>query len=248
MNGSMNRPDPARRRGGLLRFAGLAAWGLGAFLLAASGCGQTDDSGRGAANAAGEAAGHAADQTNAHGSAPDRVKRGEYLVSSMGCHDCHTPWHVGASGMPEPDMSRSLSGHPQDMAVPPSPQAPLPWGLSATLTMTAWAGPWGTSFSANLTPDMETGTGAWDENLFITAIREGKMKGAGRPMLPPMPWPSYRNLTDEDLKAMFAYLQTIPAIKNRVPEPILPAGGPGAPTGAGTETGALETGSGSAGH
>ena len=41
---------------------------------------------------------------------------GKYLVDTSGCHDCHTPWHMGANG-PEPDMSRALSGHPQDIMI-----------------------------------------------------------------------------------------------------------------------------------
>ena len=89
--------------------------------------------------------------------------------------------------------------------------------------MTAWSGPWGVSFTANLTPDKETGLGKWTENTFIQTIRTGRHMGRGRPILPPMPYPMYKNFTDEDLKAIFSYLQSIPAIENRVPEP-LPAG------------------------
>lgn len=74
--------------------------------------------------------------------------------------------------------------------------------------MTAWTGPWGISYSANLTPD-ETGTGNWTEEQFIRAIREGKSKGLqnGRSLLPPMPWQTLRIMKDEELKAIFAYLK-----------------------------------------
>ncbi len=48
------------------------------------------------------------------------VELGGYLVSSMGCHDCHTPWKLGPKG-PEPDMSRALTGHPEDLKMPPAP-------------------------------------------------------------------------------------------------------------------------------
>jgi hypothetical protein len=86
----------------------------------------------------------------------EQVKRGEYLVTIGGCHDCHTPLVTGPSG-PEPDMSRALSGHPQDIAVTAPANLPEPWMAAASGTLTAWSGPWGVSFSANLTPDAETG-------------------------------------------------------------------------------------------
>jgi hypothetical protein len=92
----------------------------------------------------------------------------------------------------------------------------------AAATMTAWSGPWGVSFTRNLTPDPETGIGKWTEQNFIDSLRNGKIMGKGRPLLPPMPWAMYGTLTDEDLKAMFAYLKTIPPVKNRVPEPLAP--------------------------
>src|SRR6188768_1098535 len=57
----------------------------------------------------------------------ERVQRGAYLVGAMGCNDCHTPWKLGPKG-PEPDMSRALSGHPEDMKMPPAPALPPgPW-------------------------------------------------------------------------------------------------------------------------
>jgi mono/diheme cytochrome c family protein len=153
--------------------------------------------------------------------ADDKVARGKYIVSTAGCHDCHTPWVLGANG-PEPDMTRALSGHPQDMQLPPPPTPAGPWMMSAAATNTAWAGPWGISFTANLTPDA-TGLGKWSERNFIEAIRTGKHMGRGRPILPPMPVMVYRNLTDDDLKAVFAYLRSIPPVKNKVPEPLPPA-------------------------
>ena len=130
---------------------------------------------------------------------------------------------MGANG-PEPDMTRALSGHHAQMVMPPAPKLPPgPWIATVAATMTAWSGPWGTSFTANLTPDKETGLGNWTERNFIDTIRSGRKLGRGRPLLPPMPWPVYRNMTDEDLKSVFAYLQTVPAIKNKVPDPIVPA-------------------------
>jgi mono/diheme cytochrome c family protein len=157
----------------------------------------------------------------------DAAKRGEYIVKSMGCADCHTPTKMGANG-PEPDMERWLSGHPAEMKLPPAPAPSGPWIASVAATMTAWSGPWGTSFTANLTPDPETGTGQWTEQQFVDTIRSGRHLGRGREILPPMPWPAIRNMTDADLKAIFAYLRTIPALKNRVPDPLPPAGAPAA--------------------
>jgi hypothetical protein len=152
---------------------------------------------------------------------PTPVERGKYLVTAMGCNDCHTPWKLGALG-PEPDMSRMLSGHPAGMALPAVPKASPAWPTSVAATMTAWAGPWGTSFTANLTPDAETGLGRWTAEEFIATLRTGRHQGRGRQILPPMPYRMIRELDDSDLRAVFAYLQSIPAIANRVPEPLPP--------------------------
>ena len=148
------------------------------------------------------------------------VARGKYLVTAMGCHDCHTPAKMGANG-PEPDMSLGLSGHPSGMTLPPPPAPSGPWIVSATASNTAWSGPWGISYTANLTPDDDTGLGLWTEQQFVDTIRTGRRQGRGREILPPMPWPVFKNLNDADLKAMFAYLRTIPAIKNKVPDPVI---------------------------
>jgi mono/diheme cytochrome c family protein len=152
----------------------------------------------------------------------DRVARGKYLVAATGCGDCHTPMKMGDKG-PEPDMTRMLSGHPDFIKLPPAPAAQGVWGISAALTMTAWSGPWGTSFTANLTPDKETGLGKWTEGNFVQTIRNGRHMGVGRPILPPMPIPAFVNFSDDDLKSIFAYLQTVPVVKNRVPAPLPPA-------------------------
>ena len=152
----------------------------------------------------------------------DKVTRGKYIVSTSACHDCHTPWKMGPNG-PAPDMSRALSGHPQDFKLPPPPKLEAPWMVAFAATNTAWSGPWGVSFTANLTPDPDTGLGKWTERNFIETIRTGRHMGRGREVLPPMPIMVYNNFTDEDLKAIFAYLQSIPAIRNRVPEPLPPA-------------------------
>lgn len=147
-----------------------------------------------------------------------QIKRGEYLVSTSGCHDCHTPWIMKSDG-PGPDMSRALSGHPEGLVMPPPPKMEGPWLWTGAVSNTAFGGPWGVSYAKNLTPD-PTGLGTWTEKEFIAAIRNGKDRGNGRPILPPMPWPVYRNMADDDLKAIFAYLKTIPPIKNTPPPPV----------------------------
>ena len=150
------------------------------------------------------------------------VVRGKYLVNTSGCHDCHTPFKLGPNG-PEPDMSRMLSGHPEALVMPPAPALPAgPWLITSSATNTAHAGPWGVSFTANLTPDADTGLGQWTLKDFMSTIRTGRHMGRGRPVLPPMPIPVYNNFTDADLEAVYAYLRTIPPIKNRVPEPLAP--------------------------
>lgn len=155
-----------------------------------------------------------------------QVERGRYLVNTSGCHDCHTPFKLGANG-PEPDMSRMLSGHPAGMQLPPAPTLPQgPWMMVVAATNTAWSGPWGVSFTANLTPDAETGLGKWTVKDFKDTIRTGRHLGRGRQILPPMPIPAYSQMTDRDLEAIYAYLRTVPAISNAVPEPWAPPAAP----------------------
>jgi mono/diheme cytochrome c family protein len=152
------------------------------------------------------------------------AERGKYLVTVGVCHDCHTPKTFGPTG-PQNDLSRALSGHPANEKVAPVPMSALgpdKWGALGNNHFTAWAGPWGVSYARNLTPDMTTGLGSWTEEMFIKTIREGKHQGEGRPLLPPMPWPEYKLMTDDDLKAVWAYLRTLPPINNAVPDPTPP--------------------------
>jgi hypothetical protein len=150
------------------------------------------------------------------------IARGAYLVNVGGCNDCHTPFKLGANG-PEPDMSRELSGHPESLKMPPPPKlGDGPWVWAAAGTNTAFAGPWGVSYTANLTPDRLTGLGIWDKQMFIKTIRTGRHWGVSRPILPPMPWQNFSRMTDEDLGAIYAYLRSIKPIKNQVPEPVPP--------------------------
>ncbi|HEX8616508.1 MAG TPA: c-type cytochrome [Thermoanaerobaculia bacterium] len=167
-------------------------------------------------------------QQSAQAAAKARVARGAYLVNIGGCNDCHTPFKMGPRG-PEPDRTRLLSGHPEGLQMPPAPKLPNgPWVWIGAGTNTAFAGPWGVSYAANLTPDRLTGTGIWTEEMFIRTIRTGRHWGVARPILPPMPWQNVAGLTDDDLKAVFAYLRSIKPINNQVPDAIIAPPPPGA--------------------
>ncbi len=107
--------------------------------------------------------------------------------------------------------------------MPPAPALPPgPWVATIAGTFTAFSGPLGTSFTQNLTPDKETGLGDWTVEEFIATMQTGRERGKGRPVLPPMPVQNLKALSDSDIRALFAYLQSIPAIKNRTPQPIEP--------------------------
>lgn len=149
----------------------------------------------------------------------EMVERGKYLVTICGCNDCHSPKMMTAEG-PVPDPARLLSGHPENeklAKLDTTEISPGKWNLGSS-GLTAWAGGWGISFAANLTPDSLTGTGAWTEETFIKILRSGKFMGvdAGRPIMPPMPWQMIGQMTDDDLKSVFAYLKSLSPVKNAV--------------------------------
>jgi hypothetical protein len=153
------------------------------------------------------------------------ARRGEYIMTTSLCHDCHSPKKMTPQG-PIVDSARLLSGHPAGMPQPPIDKAALTpggWVLMGP-DITSFVGPWGISYAANLTPDTATGLGNWTEEMFLRTLRTGKHMGMdnGRPILPPMPWEFVGKMTDEDLRAVFAYLKSLPAINNRVPAPVPP--------------------------
>lgn len=155
--------------------------------------------------------------------AADLVARGKLLVTFGGCHDCHTPKNMTPQG-PVPDMTRQLSGHPAGEPLPPFDKKALTpgyWMMMAPDLQT-YVGPWGVSYPANLTPDEQTGIGLWTEDIFIATMKTGKHMGTGRPILPPMMTENIRIMPDSDLKAIYAYLRSIPPIKNVVPQPVAP--------------------------
>ncbi len=123
-----------------------------------------------------------------------KLERGEYLTIIGGCNDCHTP----AAFFGNPDFDRRLAGAEM-----------------------GWVGPWGTSYARNLTPDVETGIGSWSEDDIVKTIRTGQ-RADGSPVLPPMPWPNYSRLSDEDAYAIAAYLKSIPPVKHKSPADLAP--------------------------
>ena len=153
----------------------------------------------------------------------DSIKRGEYLVKTIGCHDCHSPKRMTERG-PQEIPELALSGYQAGDSLPTINTEALQSGwILFSGDLTAAVGPWGVSFAANLTSD-DTGIGNWTMERWKTAMREGKLKGdkGGRMILPPMPWQNFGKLNDEDLEAMFKYLQSTDPVENAVPAPIPP--------------------------
>lgn len=152
-----------------------------------------------------------------------RIARGRTLVTIGGCNDCHTPWKPNAAGVPEPDFSRMLSGHPSDGADPASPYTGHDMAVIGP-SFTSFAMPFGIVYTRNLTPDPDTGLGKWTKEQFIKTLRTGiDTTGAERAILPPMPWSSLAQMSDADLTALWEYLRVVPAIKNQTPASKVPA-------------------------
>lgn len=150
------------------------------------------------------------------------IKRGNYLVTTMGCNDCHSPKVMTAMG-PALDTTRLLSGHRGDVQLPPANTDALKNGWALFYAEgTAMVSPLGTSYAANITSDA-TGIGNWSLQQFKTAITKGKWKGmeSSRNLLPPMPWENYKDMSDADVEAIFTYLQSTKPVNNVVPAPQL---------------------------
>jgi len=117
------------------------------------------------------------------------VERGRYLVEGLGaCANCHTPKGPGG------DLAARRFAGGFEVDEPP----------------------FGTWIAPNITPDRETGIGGWTDAEIARAIREGKHRD-GHTLGPPMPFAQYRRLSDRDVRAMVAYLRTLPAVRNAVP-------------------------------
>ena len=162
--------------------------------------------------------------TASYGGFESKIKWGEHLVTIGGCDDCHTPKKMSDHG-PVLDSALRLSGHPAQFPPMDINRKELEMKvIVCNMLLTEWAGPWGVSYTANLTPD-DTGIGSWTEQQFVKALREGKLKGldGSRKLLPPMPWEGIGKMTDDELSAVFAYLKSLKPINNLVPQPLPPA-------------------------
>ncbi len=155
---------------------------------------------------------------NAYGGYASQLEWGKHLVVTTGCGDCHTPKKMTAQG-PADDTTLALSGSPAPALLPAVTPEQVAKGTAATIDQTAWIGPWGKSFAANITSD-STGIGNWSEEQFITCLRKGISKGLDgtRPLMPPMPWQNYAQMSDGEIKAIFAYLKSIKPVHNVVPQ------------------------------
>jgi mono/diheme cytochrome c family protein len=123
------------------------------------------------------------------------IARGRYLVGLGGCSDCHTAGYFFG----KPDRARYLAGSDVGFEVK---------GLGI------FVGP-------NLTPDKETGLGAWTSGQIVEALRTGK-RPDGRMLAPIMPWRAFAKLTEADAAAIAAFLKSLPPIRNKVPGPFGP--------------------------
>lgn len=153
-----------------------------------------------------------------------KEKWGEHLVTIAGCNDCHTPKIMTPQG-PVDDSSLLLSGHPSSLPAPDVDRKQAESkGLVITSDFTAWIGPWGITYSANLTPH-ETGTGNWSEKQFLYAIKNSISKGipGSRSLMPPMSMMPVKHMTDDELKAIYAYLRTVKPVENNSVQPTPPA-------------------------
>lgn len=171
---------------------------------------------------AGESAAEA--EKNKFGGYETKEKWGEHLVTIAGCNDCHTPKIMTPQG-PVDDSSLLLSGHPAGLPAPEVDRKQTESkGLVVTSDFTAWIGPWGISYSANLTPH-ETGTGNWTEKQFLYAIKNSISKGipGSRSLMPPMSMMPVKHMTDDELKAIYAYLRTVKPVENNSVQPTPPA-------------------------
>ncbi len=131
----------------------------------------------------------------------DQIERGRYLVSIMDCTGCHTRGALAG----QPDPKGFLAGSDIGFGGPP------PAGAVTDPVV----------YPPNLTPDPETGLGSWSDDEILAAVRAGRGKN-GRPLLAIMPWPAYANLSEEDGRALVAYLRAIPTVMHRVPTPVAP--------------------------
>lgn len=157
-----------------------------------------------------------------YGGFESQVAWGKHLVTIGGCNDCHTPKKMGPNG-PEDNLDLALSGHPSQLPLPDVNRKEVESKGFAVFgpTFTSYIGPWGISYASNITSDSTSGIGTWTFEQFKNVFTLGKYWGApkGRDLLPPMPWQNVGQMTDDELEAVFTYLQTTKPIHNVVPPP-----------------------------
>jgi hypothetical protein len=149
------------------------------------------------------------------------IKRGRYLVTIAGCGDCHSPKIMTALG-PVADSTKLFSGHRADAApIEISKDAFSRGWVLFNGENTSLATPFFVSYAANITSDT-TGIGMWSFQQFKTAMTKGKWKGieGSRDLLPPMPWMNYKEMSEEDLQAIFSFLKSTKPVRNVVPVPL----------------------------
>ncbi len=155
----------------------------------------------------------------------ERMEIGQAIVEGWNCSFCHSPQIKGPDGKAMPDPKRYMSGHPADEPIPTVPDMVLTspeWmEFLDNLDSTVWATDNLVVFSANLTPDDETGIGTWTEAEFVETIRQGRHRGIERRLKYPMPWRELGELSDEELLSVYEYLMTLEPVKNKVPPSIV---------------------------
>jgi hypothetical protein len=151
-----------------------------------------------------------------------QLKWGEHLVTVSACHDCHSPKDYSKPGTGL-DSAHLLSGYMGSPVPDVNKKDAQTKGWAVTSDLTSWVGYWGVGYAANLTSD-STGIGTWKEEQFMYAIRNGKYNGmaSDRNLIPVMPWVMYRNMSDEELKAIFAYVKSTKPVSNKVPSLVPP--------------------------
>lgn len=156
---------------------------------------------------------------------PERIEIGQAVVEGWNCSFCHSPQIKGPESKAIADPDRYMSGHPSDEKIPTIPDmvitSPEWMEFLDNLDSTVWATDNLIVFSANLTPDDETGIGTWTETEFVETIREGRHRGIERRIKYPMPWRELGELSDEELLSVYEYLMTLQPVNNKVPASIV---------------------------
>lgn len=140
-------------------------------------------------------------ETISGGYPKEQVQKGKYLVALLACGTCHT----NGALVGEPDPSHHLAGSRIGIA---------------------YSNPFvernpGILYPANITPDIDTGIGAWSDNDLIRVLRTG-VDIEGRRHIPVMPWPGYARMSDEDAKAVVAFLRSLKPVRYEVPTEVPP--------------------------